>query len=166
MLGLLKSFFGIGMIVGSTYLIKKLNKKLGSHKTLVLSIVLVALGILLSALDNFYAFCAALIMMGIGVVMFNINSTHVRCTATPKIMRSSFEFIFLACCIVFIPVGVFLVTWVLNGGYLGYFYVLIFLALLALSFIILKNRDIAHVYQVNDDKLDGFYGSFYPSVYK
>lgn len=164
--GISESFFGIGMIVGSAYFLKLLNKKIGNHKNVVFSIILVAVGILLSIVDNFYIFCISLMMIGVGVVMFNINSTHIRCTATPKTMRSSFEFAFLACCIIFIPAGIFLTTWVLNDGYLNYFYGLIFCLLLWLSSVIYKNSEIVHIYKVDDDKLDGYYKVLYPSIYK
>ena len=89
---------------------------------MVCSIVLVAIGILLSLLDGFYLFCMALIMMGVGVVMFNINSTHIRCTATPKDIRASFEFIFWRVVLCLFPLVFFLTTWVLNNGFLIYFY--------------------------------------------
>lgn len=88
--GISESCFGVGMIFGSAYFLKLLNKKIGNHNNIVCSIILVAVGILLSILDNFYIFCISLMMIGIGVVMFNINSTHIRCTATPKNIRSSF----------------------------------------------------------------------------
>ncbi|MCL1623069.1 MFS transporter [Moraxella sp. Tifton1] len=164
--GISESFFGVGMIFGSAYFLKILNKKIGNHNNIICSIILVAVGILLSILDNFYIFCAALMMIGIGVVMFNINSTHIRCTATPKNIRSSLEFIFLACCITFIPIGVFLTTWILHHGFLGYFYGLICFILLLLSFIIYNNKDITHIYQIDDDNLEDYYAILYPNIYK
>ncbi|EGE27494.1 MFS transporter [Moraxella catarrhalis] len=165
-IGISEGCFGIGMILGSVYFLKLFNKKIGSHKSVVCSIVLVAIGILLSLLDGFYLFCMALIMMGVGVVMFNINSTHIRCTATPKDIRASFEFIFLACCIVFIPIGVFLTTWVLNNGFLIYFYGVIICFLLMLSVMIDKNLDVVHIYKVDNDKLEGYYKTYYPKIYQ
>lgn len=165
-IGISEGCFGLGMILGSVYFLKLLNKKIGNHKSLIFSIVLVAIGILLSILDNFYGFCVALMMIGVGVVMFNINSTHIRCTATPKGMRASFEFIFLACCIVFIPIGVFLTTWVLDNGFLIYFYGMIACVLLMLSIMIDKNLDVIHIYKVDNYKLEGYYKTYYPKIYQ
>lgn len=165
-IGVSEGFFGIGMIMGSVYFIKLLNKKIGNHYNLVLSIVLVVLGILLSMADNFYIFCFSLMIIGVGVVMFNINSTHIRCTATPKNIRTSFELIFLACCIIFIPVGVLLTTWVLNHGFLACFYGLVCFIMLTLSLMIFKNDDVAHIYKIADDKLDGCYKNLYPNIYE
>ncbi|WP_218638487.1 MFS transporter [Histophilus somni] len=164
-IGISEAFFGIGMIIGSVYFLKLFNKKLGSHHSLVLSIFLVMIGILFSVTDNFYIFCFSLMTIGVGVVMFNINSTHIRCTATPKNIRTSFEFVFLACCIVFIPIGVLLTTWVLNNGALVYFYGIICLIMLVLSLMIFKNTDIVHIHQLTDDKLDGYYQVLYPKIY-
>ncbi|MDO4441548.1 MAG: MFS transporter [Moraxella sp.] len=164
-IGIAESSFGIGMIIGSAYFLKIVNKTLGSHKAVAFSILLVAIGILLSIMNNFYGFCMALMMIGVGVVMFNINSTHIRCSATPKHIRASFEFVFLACCIAFIPIGVLLTTWVLNHELLGYFYGVICLILLILSWAIFKNTTIAHLYQISDDKLDGYYKNLYPKLY-
>lgn len=165
-IGIAESFFGVGMMVGSIYFLKLLNKKIGNHKSMVLGIVVVGVGILLSILDNFYIFCIALMMMGVGVVVFNINSTYIRCTATPKNFRSSFEFVFLACCILLIPMGVVLTTWALNNGFLTYFYGVIVCILLVLSVVIDKNLDIIHIYKINNDQLEGYYKTCYPQIYQ
>lgn len=123
-------------------------------------------GILLSILDNFYGFCVALMMIGVGVAMFNINSTHIRCMANPKDIRASFEFIFLACCILFTPIGVILTTWLLNNGFLTYFYGMIACVLLMLSVVIDKNLDVIHIYKVDNGKLEGYYKTYYPKIYQ
>ncbi|WII95662.1 hypothetical protein LU276_02165 [Moraxella haemolytica] len=153
------------MMVGSAYLLKIVNQSLGKQRTVAFSILLVAVGIVLSVVDNFYGFCIALAMMGVGVVMFNISSMHIRCTATPKHVRTSFEFVFLACCIAFIPVGVVLTTWALRHDVLIYFYGTVGFIMLILSWVVIKNTTIAHIYQIGDERLDGHYGTLYPKLY-
>lgn len=163
--GVSESFFGLGMIMGSVFLIKLLNNKIGKYYTLILSILLVAFGILLSIIQNFYIFCLSLMLMGIGVVLFNINSTHIRCTATPNNIRKSFEFVFLSFCVIFIPVGLWIATWALDKGYLDYLYLASTILIILLSARILFSKDIKKIYQLNDEGLMEYYAKRYKALY-
>ena len=60
----------------------------------------------------------------------------------------------------------FLTTWVLNNGFLIYFYGVIICFLLMLSVMIDKNLDVVHIYKVDNDKLEGYYKTYYPKIYQ
>ncbi|UNU72843.1 MFS transporter [Moraxella nasovis] len=165
-IGIGEGAFGLGMIIGSVFLIKILNQKIGNHRTTSASVFFVAFGVWLGTSEHFMVFLLALMMIGMGVVMFNINSTHIRSTATPKDIRQSFEFIFLAVCIVFVPLGVLLTTWVIDGGYLTAFYGAISGVLVILTFTILYHQAIKNIYTIDDKKLDGYYQVIYQKIYE
>ena len=64
------------------------------------------------------------------------------------------------------PLVFFLTTWVLNNGFLIYFYGVIVCFLLMLSVMIDKNLDVVHIYKVDNDKLEGYYKTYYPKIYQ
>lgn len=163
--GISEKVFGFGMIVGSMFLNNIINDKIGKHYTLAFSILLVAFGIIISSTQNFYIFCASLMMMGVGVVIFNINSTHIRCTATSNNVRKSFEFVFLSFCIVFIPVGVWITTWVLGKEYLSYLYLISAIVVVLLSTKVLFSQDVKKICQLDDGSLVEYCARQYKNLY-
>ncbi|VEG12596.1 MFS transporter [Moraxella cuniculi] len=164
--GISEGFFGLGMIMGSAWLLAVFNHYLGKHHTVAVSTVLFALGIVMTALSqNVAVLVVSMFVLGLVVVMFNINSTAIRCTATPKALTQSFEFVFLAVCIIPIPLGVMATTWALSGGYLLWLYMATAVIVLLLSGVIYFHQQIKQVYRLTADKLPNFYQRQYPKLY-
>ncbi|GAB7215387.1 MFS transporter [Dickeya oryzae] len=109
-IGISDAMFGIGMFLGSVFFCKKLNSWLGARVTTVISVAAVGMSLLLILIvNNIFSLFIGLLLAGAGVVIYNINTTKIRCSATPSDLRNSFESIFLAICILPIPAGVFFI---------------------------------------------------------
>lgn len=165
-LGIAEAIFGIGMIFGSIFLCQKLNHWLNIRMTTVLSIIGIALGIMLiCVIKNITALFLGLFMAGTSAVIYNINTTKIRCSATPEYMRNSFESIFLAVCILPIPAGVAMTTLMIESGAITSILV-IFTVLICLSAIaVWFSKDFNQLTQLTDEDLADYYPQLYPTAY-
>ncbi|MNG11680.1 Major Facilitator Superfamily protein [compost metagenome] len=115
--------------------------------------------------NSIYALFTGLLFAGSGVVIYNINTTKIRCSATPPELRNSFESIFLAICILPIPAGVAISTLMVNSGNLhlslAFFAILIFISALA----IWLSKDFKLMTKLNNDDLNSHYIKLYPKAY-
>lgn len=164
--GLAEAMFGLGMLLGSVLFCQRLNNSFGVRLTTVISITSVGLSLLLIIFaDNIYALFIGLLFAGSGVVIYNINTTKIRCSATPSDLRSSFESIFLAICILPIPAGVAISTLMVNSGdlelSLALFSALIFSSALA----VWLSKDFRLMAQLDNNDLDSHYIKLYPKAY-
>lgn len=165
-IGISEAMFGIGMLLGSVLFCKKLNDSLGVRLTTVISVSAVGFSLLLILFSNsIYALFTGLLFAGSGVVIYNINTTKIRCSATPPELRNSFESIFLAICILPIPAGVAISTLMVNSGNLhlslAFFAILIFISALA----IWLSKDFKLMTKLNNDDLNSHYIKLYPKAY-
>lgn len=165
-IGLSEAIFGLGMIVGSLYFGKKLNQLLGIRFSTVLSIFMVAVGLFVLLIIPFlYGLYLGLFLAGLGVVTYNINTTQIRCQATPELFRGAFESTFLAVCIAPIPLGVAFTTMMLDSGdlilALGLFLVVIIIS----AFAVVFSKDFHFITKVDAEELDGYYEALYPRSY-
>lgn len=165
-LGIAEAIFGFGMLIGSLLLCQSMNHWLNVRITTILSILSVAVGILIICLIGYIsALFLGLFIAGTGTVIYNINTTKIRCSATPEYMRNSFESLFLALCIIPIPAGVAMTTLMIESGAITQILV-IFTLLILLSAIAVwtcKNFDLLST--LNDDELVDYYPQLYPTAY-
>lgn len=158
--------FGIGMLLGSIAFCKKLNDSLGVRLTTVISVSTVGFSLLLILFsDNIYALFTGLLLAGSGVVIYNINTTKIRCSATPPDLRCSFESIFLAVCILPIPAGVAISTLMVNSGNLKLSLALFSIFIFVSAIAVWLSKDFVIVAQLNNNNLDSYYIKLYPKTY-
>lgn len=165
-IGISEAMFGIGMLWGSVVLCKKLNDWLGVRVTTVASVSIVGFSLLLILYSgSIFSLFIGLLLSGSGVVIYNINTTKIRCSATPSELRGAFESIFLAVCILPIPAGMTMSTLLVNSGSLyvalALFAVLIFISAIAIWF----SKDFKLVAQLDNDNLNEHYVKLYPKSY-
>lgn len=164
--GLSEAMFGLGMIIGSAVINKSLNKHLGKHRVTYLSVLLMSCSIVVTTLSNtLYPIYLGMFLCGLGVVIFNINTTTIRCSATPKILRAPFESSFLAICIIFIPIGVMITTYAIKYDVLVYLYLAISFLIAVFSVLIKRKKDFEKLCALSADDLEECYPSHYPSLY-
>lgn len=165
-MGISEAVFGLGMIVGSVGLLTRLNGVVGKKFATVISVFLVVLGVLVSVMsDKFYQLCVAMFVVGTGVIMFNVNTTAIRCSATPEFIRGKFESSFLAVCIAPIPIGMLLTTFAIQGNFLPFTYALLMAIMAGLGVMMLLNRDIHALYQLDSPALTDEYVRRFPQLY-
>lgn len=164
--GISEAMFGIGMFLGSALFCKQLNTMFGVRLTTISSIISVGFSLsLILFSDNIYALFLGLLFAGAGVVIYNINTTKIRCSATPAELRSSFESIFLAVCILPIPAGVAIATLMVNSGNLELSLALFSILIFASSLAVWLSKDFILMTQLNDNDLDSHYTKLYPKAY-
>lgn len=164
--GISEAMFGIGMFLGSALFCKQLNTMFGVRLTTIASIISVGFSLsLILFSDNIYALFLGLLFAGAGVVIYNINTTKIRCSATPAELRSSFESIFLAVCILPIPAGVAIATLMVNSGNLELSLALFSILIFASSLAVWLSKDFILMTQLNDNDLDSHYTKLYPKAY-
>lgn len=165
-IGISDAMFGIGMFLGSVFFCKKLNSWLGARVTTVISVAAVGMSLLLILIvNNIFSLFIGLLLAGAGVVIYNINTTKIRCSATPSDLRNSFESIFLAICILPIPAGVVLSTIMVNSGNLSLSLALFSILIFISALTIFLSRDFKIMTQLKDEELDGHYVKLYPNAY-
>ncbi|OKP00181.1 MFS transporter [Xenorhabdus eapokensis] len=165
-IGLSEAMFGIGMFLGSALFCKKLNNVFGVRITTVFSIATVGASLLLILIaDNIYSLFLGLLFAGAGVVIYNINTTKIRCSATPADLRSSFESIFLAVCILPIPAGVAISTLMVDSGKLELSLTLFSMLIFASALAVWLSKDFRLIAQLDNDDLDSHYIKLYPKAY-
>nr|BET98713.1 hypothetical protein TCT1_36340 [Xenorhabdus sp. TCT-1] len=165
-IGLSEAMFGIGMFLGSALFCKRLNNVFGVRITTVFSIATVGASLLLILIaDNIYSLFLGLLFAGAGVVIYNINTTKIRCSATPADLRSSFESIFLAVCILPIPAGVAISTLMVDSGKLELSLTLFSMLIFASALAVWLSKDFRLIAQLDNDDLDSHYIKLYPKAY-
>ncbi|MFW7523185.1 MFS transporter [Vibrio ostreicida] len=165
-LGFSEATFGSGMIFGSMFFCKKVNKLLGVRHSTVLGIVLVSLGLLIVlTISSIYSLYIGFFVSGLGMVIYNINTTKIRCTATPVNIRNSFESIFIAICILPIPAGVAFSTYLIDFYRVEVLLAFFSISIFASSITVLRSKDFAVISSISEDKLDGYYSKMYPHAY-
>jgi len=164
--GLSETMFGIGMFLGSVVFCTKLNKVFGVRSTTVASVLTIGLSLLLILFsDNIHVLLIGLLFSGSGVVIYNINTTKIRCSATPPGLRGSFESIFLAICIIPIPAGIAISTLLVNSGNLEISLALFSILILFSALAIWLSKDFKFMTELDNNNLDSHYAKLYPSGY-
>lgn len=165
-LGFAESNYGIGMILGA-FSIVFLNKYIGVRVSTILGLNMVALGLfLILFLNNIYSVYLGLLISGFGAVVYNINTTKIRCSATPEKLRSSFESIFLAVCIIPIPFGFFFSTLIIQIGSLYFIIGLFSVLIMASSIPIFLSKDFKILSKLSDENLNECYPNLFPEAYR
>lgn len=165
-IGISEAVFGLGMLIGSLFLCGAFNKKFDIRLTTILSILSVVLGLLsILILNHIFALFLGLLFTGIGVVMYNINTTKIRCLATPTHLRISFESLFLAVCIIPIPVGVAVSTLLVESGKLDLSLALFSLLIFFSAIVIWQLKDFVILTNLDDQEIENYYVKLYPDAY-
>lgn len=160
-IGIGEGLFGLGMLITSVLLIRPLNHALGIYNSTIISVIIVSFGILVSIISPyFYGLCLGMFMIGMGVVIFNINSTNIRATATPESMRLGFESCFLMVCVIGIPIGIVLTTLALSYQLLIVLYTLFSLGLCGFGWAMKRSLIMKQLYLLPSDKLANRYGRY------
>ncbi|PHM74246.1 MFS transporter [Xenorhabdus kozodoii] len=165
-IGLSEATFGIGMFIGSIVVCGKLNYILGVRVATACSISLVGFSLLIILIiNNVASLYVGLFFAGLGVVIYNINTTKIRCSATPPSIRGSFESIFLAICILPIPVGIALSTLMVESGNLEWSLALFSLVIFASAIAVFISKDFQKMARLDDIELNNYYIKLYPKAY-
>lgn len=165
-LGIAEAIFGVGMIFGSLFLCQKLNHQLNVRITTVLSIIAVAMGILImSVIQHIGALFLGLFIAGTGAVIYNINTTKIRSSATPEYIRNSFESIFLAVCIFPIPAGIAITTLMIESAAITQLLMLFVLFIVLSAVAVYLCKDFKQLCVLNDEEIVDYYPKLYPSAY-
>ncbi|MEG9883335.1 MAG: MFS transporter [Hyphomicrobiales bacterium] len=163
--GLLQATFAAGVLLGGGFVVERVNALIGMRNAIALGGALIAVAILAYALTptpffalyGLYQFVA-----GMGLALFNVNVTTIRCLATPSPYRTKMESAFLLICMSSIPAGLWLFGHVLVRGSLfmalSLCGVILFLAALAVPHL-------SKLAVMGQDELDGAYRRFYPDAF-
>ncbi|CDM87381.1 MFS transporter [Xenorhabdus bovienii] len=162
-LGVAEFFFGAGMFLGSSVLVKFFNHILGKGYASLTGTILVSLGIFgVSISQSNIHINISMLIAGIGVVIYNINTTSIRMTATPSPQRHSMESVFLSLCIIPIPLGMLFSTYSIQFLSVNSILLGMSLILLFCSILIIKTPNFMHLCKMSSESLDGYYEKLYP----
>ncbi|MBI6547596.1 MFS transporter [Xenorhabdus lircayensis] len=164
--GIAEATFGLGMMIGSVIVIKIINKIFcKAHSAFIAAFTISVCITGISTATSLIGLCSYMLISGIGVVIYNINTTSIRCLATPETHRNTMESKFLAICIMSIPLGMVSATYIIES-YDIRILLLIFSALMGLmSFLVLFSPRYVEISKMSESQLDGHYGKIYPDAY-
>ncbi|SFN58015.1 MFS transporter [Xenorhabdus japonica] len=164
--GIAEATFGVGMMIGSTIIIKYMNKFFCKARGAFISALTIAVCIAgISTATSLIGLCSYMLISGIGLIIYNINTTSIRCLATPESHRNAMESKFLAICIVSIPLGMISATYMIENYDIRAL-LLIFSALMGLmSFLVLFSPKYVEISKMTESQLEGYYGKIYPEAY-
>ncbi|CEE95029.1 hypothetical protein; putative membrane protein [Xenorhabdus nematophila str. Anatoliense] len=164
--GIAEATFGIGMMIGSVIILKYVNKLFCKAHSAFLAAFTIALCIAgISTATSLFELCAYMLINGIGLVIYNINTTSIRCLATPETHRNTMESKFLAICIVSIPLGMLSATYIVESYDISIL-LLAFSSLMGLmSFLVLFSPKYVEISKIPESQLEGYYGKIYPEAY-
>ena len=106
--GLLRAIFAAGVLLGGAFVVERVNALIGIRNAVALGGALIAVSILAHAMTPtpFFALYGLYqLVAGIGLALFNVNVTTIRCLATPSAYRIKMESAFLLICMSSIPAG-------------------------------------------------------------
>ncbi|MDX7986771.1 MFS transporter [Xenorhabdus sp. 12] len=165
--GIAEAMFGIGMMIGSTIIIKPMNKFFcKAHSAFIAAFTIAACITGISTADSLIQLCGYMLLSGVGLVIYNINTTSIRCLATPEPYRNTMESKFLAICIISIPLGMLSATYLIESYDIRVL-LIIFSALMGLmSFFVLFSPKYVEISKLPEAQLEGYYGKIYPDAYR
>ncbi|PHM33478.1 MFS transporter [Xenorhabdus innexi] len=164
--GIAEATFGVGMMFGSVFIINQINKVLCKAHTAFVSALVMALCIAgISQAGTFIELCCYMLFCGIGLVIYNINTTSIRCLATPENYRNSMESKFIAICMASIPLGMLTATYIIDSYdikvlLLGFSF---FMGLISL--LILSSPRYIEISKMSENQLNGYYEKIYPEAF-
>ncbi|WP_186649724.1 MFS transporter [Fluviispira vulneris] len=165
--GLLEASIGAGILLTSFVILKKLKKSIGAHNSILLGIFLLIISIFILSLNQqIFIICSALFLFGVGIALFNINTTQLRIAATPSQYRGDIESAIMTVCTAGIPFGHFIF------GKLNTIYdikiTIIFSGFIILisSIIIFFVPYFSKICKLNEKDLEGIYAKFYPKAFE
>lgn len=162
-LGLVEGAYGVGMLLGSLAIRNWMNRCLGKNHATFLSVIAVAIGLVVVAVtENVLTIGIGLWLSGVGVVVYNINTTAIRCLATPESQRTAFESQFLALCILPIPLGFMFATWLVSLGHVEALLLSFAGFILVASLMVPTCKDFRDLCKLEPHALDGIYAKLYP----
>ncbi|MBD2825973.1 MFS transporter [Xenorhabdus szentirmaii] len=164
--GIAEATFGIGMMIGSIIIIKPMNKIFcKAHSAFIAAFTIAACITGISVAGSLTELCGYMLISGIGAVIYNINTTSIRCLATPESYRNTMESKFLAICIISIPLGMISATYMIES-YDIRMLLIVFSALMGLiSFFVLFAPKYVEISKMSESQLDGYYEKIYPEAY-
>ncbi|AOM40939.1 MFS transporter [Xenorhabdus hominickii] len=164
--GIAEATFGVGMMIGSTIIIKHMNKIFcKAHSAFIAAFTIAVCITGISTATSLIGLCSYMLISGIGLVIYNINTTSIRCLATPENHRNTMESKFLAICIISIPLGMLSTTYIVENYDIRVL-LLIFSALMGLiSFFVLFSPRYVEISKMSESELNGYYGKIYPDAY-
>ncbi|OTA17997.1 MFS transporter [Xenorhabdus vietnamensis] len=164
--GIAEATFGVGMMIGSIIIIKYMNKFFcKAHGAFISAFTIAACIAGISTATSLIGLCSYMLISGIGLVIYNINTTSIRCLATPESHRNTMESKFLAICIISIPLGMVSATYMVESYDIRSL-LLIFSVLMGLmSFFVLFSPKYIEISKMSESQLDGYYGKIYPEAY-
>ncbi|MDX7999215.1 MFS transporter [Xenorhabdus sp. Reich] len=164
--GIAEATFGLGMMIGSVIIIRYMNRIFCKAHGAFIAAFTIALCIAgISTATSLTGLCIYMLISGMGVIIYNINTTSIRCLATPENHRNTMESKFLAICIISIPLGMLSATYIVES-YDIRILLLVFSALMGLmSFFVLFSPRYIEISKMTESELNGHYGKIYPDAY-
>lgn len=166
-IGLLDSFFGLGILLGSYRAIEWIGKWMHRDISIAFGFALLGGNLLIAGfIPNPWLLPVAFFSGGIGLMLVNIHASTVRTLATPKLFRNRMNattafFSAAASPLGSLSVGILITAIGLNGTILAFGGLIVSLA--ALVFLIPNFKE---VMRTSDQGLEGFYLKIYPLAFE
>jgi predicted MFS family arabinose efflux permease len=164
--GIAETTFGLGMMLGSIFIINQINKVLCKAHTAFVAALVMALCIAgISQATSFFALCSYMLFCGVGLVIYNINTTSIRCLATPENYRNSMESKFVAICMASIPLGMLTATYIIKIYDIKILLLGFSFLMGLISLLILTSPKYIEISKMPENQLMGYYEKIYPEAY-
>ncbi|OTA20989.1 TetA [Xenorhabdus beddingii] len=164
--GIAEATFGVGMMIGSVIIINYLNKLLcKAHSAFIAAFTISVCIAGISTATSLIGLCSYMLISGIGLVIYNINTTSIRCLATPESYRNTMESKFLAICIVSIPLGMISATYIVESYDIRILLLAFSASMGLMSFLVLFSPKYVEISKMSEAQLNGYYGKLYPDAY-
>ncbi len=166
MMAAIEVAFGIGIFIGSALLTVKINDLIDRFHALVAGNGLLGVALLLASISkNPIALCACFILGGIGIAVFNVNSSTLRSAATPAAFRSRMAagVAFLSSCLN--PIATQSMGFVIEHSTASTGVTCCGVLILASTFFLLRNSDAMELLMRPNEEIVGAYGALYPAAF-
>lgn len=164
--GVLDGAFAVGIFVGSSYLVSLANSIIGARFSIFLGGVAISLAIMsVAVIEDYYFLLAVQSLAGVGLALFNVNVTKIRCMATPIRYRTKLESSFMLTCMSTIPVGMWFFGILASNGAWSVSLATSGGCLLVASLLVLAVPYLDSLAKMTSETLDGAYARVYPKLF-
>ena len=159
-MGVLDGAFAAGIFVGSSYLAGKFI--IGARFSIFVGGVAISLAIMsVAVIEDYYFLLAVQSLAGVGLALFNVNVTKIRCMATPILYRTKLESSFMLTCMSTIPVGMWFFGILASNGAWSVSLATSGGCLLLASLLVLAVPYLDSLAKMTSETLDGAYARVY-----
>ncbi|ODN43905.1 hypothetical protein BGC07_14695 [Piscirickettsia litoralis] len=165
--GLVDAGFGVGILLASLFLVKKLSDFFYRDIIIFIGTLLLGASLLLSSLlVNPYIIAIVMVIGGAGLMLININTTVLRSLATPEHYRNRMMAIVSAFSSLSLPLGSYFAGLLLSAVGITYTMEIFGAIIFIVSFFILILPSLKQVSRLPECDLKGVYYQIYPKAFK